>query len=159
METPKPTPEHDWLQRLVGRWTFEADCVMGPDQPPMKTRGTSNVRALGGLWVIADGEGTSPDGDAHHSVLTVGYDPATGRFTGTFIASMMTKLWIYDGAFDGDGRLVLAATGPSFAGEGEALYHDIVEIVNDGHFRFLSRLQGPDGAWAEFMTADYRRAA
>lgn len=159
MDMPKPTPEHAWLERLVGCWTYEADCSMGPGQPPTKTSGRWDVRPLGGFWVIADGEGASPDGETHRSVMTLGYDPQAKRFVGTFIASMMSKLWIYDGAFDDDGRLVLAATGPSFAGEGEALYHDIIEAGEDGRFRFLSRIQGSDGGWTEFMTADYRRAA
>lgn len=158
METPTPTQEHEWLQRLVGRWTYEADCVMGPDQPPEKTSGEWNVRPLGGFWVIADGVGTSPDGETHHSVLTVGHDPQTKRFTGTFIASMMSKLWIYDGEFDSEGRLVLAAMGPSFTGEGEALYHDVIELQGDDRFRFYARVQGADGGWTEFMSADYRRA-
>jgi hypothetical protein len=27
----KPTKEHLWLQRLVGDWTFDGECLMGPD--------------------------------------------------------------------------------------------------------------------------------
>jgi len=37
METPKPQKEHLWLQRLVGEWTVETECQMGPDQPPART--------------------------------------------------------------------------------------------------------------------------
>ena len=33
--TAEPTKEHQWLQQLVGEWTAEMECVMGPDQPPM----------------------------------------------------------------------------------------------------------------------------
>lgn len=157
MEFPKPGPQHEWLQRLVGDWSFEGECIVGPDQPPEKTNGVWRVRPLGGFWVVADGEGTSPDGETHHSILTVGYDEAKGRFAGTFIASMMSKLWIYDGEMDGPEKLVLAATGPSFSGEGEALYHDIIERQGDDAFRFYSQVQGPDGGWTEFMTANYRR--
>lgn len=159
MEFPKPEKEHEWLQRLVGEWSYEADCSMGPGQPPMKTKGVWRIRPLGDFWIVADGEGTSPDGATHHSILTIGFDPQTRRFVGSFIASMMSKFWLYDGALEGDGKLVLAATGPSFTGEGEALYHDIIEISGDGAFRFYSRVQGEDGGWTEFMSADYLRAA
>ena len=159
MDTPKPTKEHEWLQRLVGRWTFEAEFRMAPDQPKVKSTGVWDFRPLGGFWVIADGEGTSPDGgEVHRSIMTIGFDPETGRYVGTFIASAMSKLWIYDGALEGEDRLVLAATGPSFTGEGEALYHDIYEVGADG-FRLISRVQGPGGEWTEFMAADYRPAA
>ena len=159
MEIPPPRPEHEWLQRLLGDWSFEADFVMDPNRPPEKSTGRWVIRPLGALWIIAEGEGGSPEGETHNTIMTVGFDPAAGRFVGTFIASVMTKLWLYDGALEGDSRLVLAATGPSFASEGEALYQDIFEIVDEGRFRFSSRLQGPDGSWTEFMTADYRRAA
>jgi hypothetical protein len=48
----KPQKQHDWLQKLVGDWTLEADA--GADG---KTTGTEHVRSLGGLWVVCEGEG------------------------------------------------------------------------------------------------------
>jgi Protein of unknown function (DUF1579) len=33
----EPQAEHQWLQQLAGDWTTEAECAMGPDQPPTKT--------------------------------------------------------------------------------------------------------------------------
>lgn len=32
----EPQKEHEWLNKLVGNWTFEAECFMGPGQPTMK---------------------------------------------------------------------------------------------------------------------------
>lgn len=64
--------EHLWLQKLVGDWDFEAECMMGPDEPPTKTRSSNVVRSLGGLWTLIEGEGESPDGTLVKSVLTLG---------------------------------------------------------------------------------------
>lgn len=61
MET-KPQTEHEWLQRLVGEWTAEMEYVMGPSQPPMKSRGAESVRSIGGLWTLGEGSGEMPDG-------------------------------------------------------------------------------------------------
>jgi hypothetical protein len=36
-----------WLQQLVGEWSFEAECITGPDQPPDKHSGTESVRSIG----------------------------------------------------------------------------------------------------------------
>src|SRR4051794_26243646 len=111
--------EHRWLDRLDGEWTSEMECVMGPGQPPMTTRGTESVRSLGGLWTIGEGE-MSEDGTSR-SVMTLGYDPRDGRFVGTFVASMMTYLWSYRGSLDESGKvLALEAEGPSFTDEGMA---------------------------------------
>lgn len=156
----QPTAEHQWLQKLVGNWTCESECSMGPDQPPMKTSGTETVRSLGGLWTI--GEGVMGTGEeAGSSVMILGFNPRTKRFVGSFVASMMTHLWPYDGALDESGRtLVLDSEGPSFTGDGStAKYQDVIEFIDDDHRTLSSRVLLPDGTWQHFMTAHYRRVA
>ena len=159
MPCPKvePQKEHAWLQRLVGEWSFEGECSMGPDQPAMKSTGSTRIRSLGGLWILCDGQSEAPDGTPVESVITLGYDPAKQRFVGTFIASMMTHLWPYEGSLRGD-VLTLDSEGPSFSGDGSMVkYQDIVEIKDDNHWILKSRMPGEDGKWLEFMTAHYRR--
>lgn len=155
---PESQREHRWLEKLVGAWTIEMECVMGPDQPPSRSQGTEIVRSLGGLWTVGESDGPTPDGGTMKSIMTLGYDPARGRFVGTFIASVMTHLWIYNGALDADERvLTLDAEGPSFTGEGTAKYQDIIEFLEDDHRVMRSQLLGDDGTWTQFMTAHYRR--
>lgn len=48
-----------WLQKLVGEWTCETEVTMGSDQPVEKATGTEQVRSIGGLWVLAEGQGES----------------------------------------------------------------------------------------------------
>lgn len=154
----KPQQEHRWLDKLIGDWTCEMECRMGPDQPPTTSRGTESVRSLGGLWTIGEGEGELPEGGTMNSVMTLGYDPKAGRYVGTFIASVMTHLWTYSGSVDESGRvLALDAEGPSFTGEGTAKYQDRIEIVDDDHRIMTSQMLGDDGEWHRFMTAHYRR--
>ena len=47
---------------------------------------------------IGEGEGECPDGTMAKSIITLGYDPEKQRFVGTFVASMTTHLWPYDGS-------------------------------------------------------------
>ena len=156
----QPQKEHLWLGRLVGEWTFEAECSMGPDQPAMTSKGKESVRSLGGLWTVGHGEGEMPgNGGICHSIMTLGYDPQLKRFVGTFVASVMTGLWVYNGSLDADQKvLTLDTEGPSFAGDGTmAKYQDIIEFVSDDHRRLSSQMQGSDGQWIGFMKAEYRR--
>jgi hypothetical protein len=156
MHKPEPQKEHQWLQRLLGNWTFEGDATMGPDQPPMKFSGTERVRALGDVWVIAEGEGAMPGGGSSSSMMTLGYDPKKQRFTGTYLGSMMTSLWIYDGTLDGD-RLVLDTEGPGMSDGTTARYRDTITL--DGDQRTLtSEIQGDDGGWTQIMKMTYTRA-
>ena len=60
-----------------------------------------------------------PDGKPSTMIVTLGFDPEKKRFMGTFIGSMMTHLWIYDGELDTAGKvLTLNAEGPSMLGGG-----------------------------------------
>jgi hypothetical protein len=155
----QPRKEHAWLQRIVGEWTYEGECLMGPDQPPMKSTGSESVRSLGGLWVVGEGRGEMPDGGPATTIITLGYDPQKARFVGTFVGSMMTNLWVYDGELDAAERvLTLEADGPTFTDpNATAKYRDVVELVSDDHRILRSLVLGENGEWHQFMTAHYRR--
>lgn len=155
----EPQTEHRWLQKLIGEWTFEHEALMPDGQPPMRMQGTESVRSLGGLWILAEGQGPMPDGSPASMLMTLGYDPQRQRFVGTWVGSMMTYLWIYDGELDAAGRvLTLNAEGPGMSGDGKMVkYQDIIEIVSDDHRIMRSRALGEDGSWRQFLTAHYRR--
>lgn len=160
MEIPKPGKEHQWLQQLVGEWTFEAECQMGPDQPPMISTGTEVVRSLGGLWTVGEGANEMPGGGGiSHSIMTLGFDPVSKRFVGSFIASVMTHLWPYNGTLDAAERvLTLDSEGPGFFGDGgNAKYQDMIEIIDENNRTLSSQCLGPDGQWIPFMKSHYRR--
>lgn len=157
MENAKPELEHLWLKKLTGSWTYESEGFMGPDQPPIKSVGKENVRSLNDLWFIGEGESTMPDGNPATMILTVGYNPETKRYIGTWIGSMMTTLWIYDGFVEGN-TLNLDAEGPSMAGDGKtAKYRDSIEFVDDDHRILRSQMLAEDGSANLFMTAHYKR--
>jgi hypothetical protein len=154
----RPQREHGWLDKLIGEWAGETECSMGPDQPASKSRGTEVVRSLGGLWIVAEGEGEMPGGGTAKSVMTLGYDPQGRRYVGTFIASVMTHLWVYNGSLDAAERvLTLDTEGPDFSRREMAKYKDVIEFVDDDHRVLTSQALGDDGNWHQFMTAHYRR--
>ena len=157
----EPQAEHRWLQKLVGEWTFDVEAMMEPGQPPETFTGTERVRSLGDLWFLAEGEGEMPGGGTATTLMTLGFDPQRMRFVGTWIGSMMTHLWVYDGALDADRRvLTLEAEGPGMAGDGRmATYRDVIELKSDNHRVLTSHVLGDDGRWQQFMTAHYRRTA
>lgn len=157
----QPQKEHEWLHQIVGDWKGEGEAVMGPDQPAVKWTSTETVRSLGGLWVIAEGKGEMPGGGVSQSVMTLGFDPRTGRYAGTFVGSMMTHLWVYDGVRDEGGTvLTLNTEGPAMTPDAPlAKYKDVIEIKSADERTLTSLIQGADGEWTQFMTATYRRAS
>lgn len=153
--------EHRWLGRLVGEWTYEMEADMPPGESKHVERGSDSVRSLGGVWIVCEARSETPGGGGStDSVMSLGYDPAKGRFVGTFIGSMMPHLWLYDGELDAAANLLtLYSEGPSFTTEGEtAMYRDTIELKSDDHRVMTSSYQGDDGSWTQFMTVHYRRA-
>jgi hypothetical protein len=154
----EPRKEHQWLGRMAGEWTYEMEAEGEPGEPPIKDSGTESVRSLGGVWVMCEAHGAMPDGSDVTSIMTLGYDPERGRFVGTFIGSMMTYLWIYEGGLDPAGKvLTLDAEGPAYTGEGMMRYRDTIEFESDDHRVQTSSYQRGDGGWHRFMTTHYRR--
>lgn len=154
----EPQKEHLWLRKFIGEWAFESDCNMGPDQPPGKFTGTESVRAIGDLWIVGESTGEMPGGGTATMLLTVGFDPARGKYVGSWIGSMMAMQWVYEGWVEGN-TLTLQATGPNMCSPsgGTATFQDITEFKSDDHRAFSSRMKGDDGNWNTFMTANYRR--
>lgn len=158
MMPEQPQQQHAWLQKLVGEWTYESQAMMGPDQPDETFTGTESVRSLGGLWVIAEGQGEMCGGGDMITIMTLGYNLQTQRYSGTWVGSMMTYLWVYDGELDATGQvLTLNSEGPAMSGDGMTQYKDVIEFKSDDHRVMTSHLMGDDGQWQQFMTAHYRR--
>jgi hypothetical protein len=155
----EPQKEHQWLEKLVGEWTSEMEASMAPDKPPEKFVGTDSGRSIGGVWVALEGRGPMPGGGTAITIMTLGYDPTKKKYVGTFIGSMMTYLWVYEGELDASGKkLVLNAEGPHFVEAGKmAKYRDTIEFLSDDHRTLTSHMLGDDGQWNHFMTAHYRR--
>ncbi|WP_026602728.1 DUF1579 domain-containing protein [Methylomonas sp. 11b] len=151
--------EHEWLQQLLGEWTYVSECVTEPGQPPEKFEGTESVRSLGGLWLLCEGCGEMPGGGTATMLMTLGYDARQQRFVGTWIGSMMTHLWIYDGALDANGTvLTLNTEGPCCASEGKlAKQRDVISLQSPQQRLLTSYLLDDEGQWQLFMTAQYRR--
>lgn len=146
--------EHRWLQRLVGRWRYAGEMMGQPGEPWASEQGRETTRAIGEAWVQLEWQA---DGADHIGLLTLGFDPASDRFVGTFISSQDTTLWVYDGHLDESKRvLTLGTTGPGMEPGTTAPYEDIIEFAEDGTRWFRSRMQGPEG-WVEFQRMRYER--
>jgi hypothetical protein len=155
----EPQKEHAWLQKLVGEWAFDVEATMEPGCAPGHFQGTESVRSIGGLWIVAEGKGEMPGGGTATSMMTLGYDPQKKRYLGTWIGSMMTHLWIYDGALDAAEKvLTLDTEGPDMTAEGKLTkFKDVFEVKSDDHRVLTSYMLGTNGEWHHFMTAHYRR--
>lgn len=153
-----PQVQHQWLDKFIGKWTSASEYQSEPNGEPSKSTGTEIVRSIGGLWIVAEGESDMPDGGAGQTMMTLGFDSQLDRFVGTFIGSMMTHMWIYNGSLDATQKvLTLDTEGQNFTQTAIAKYQDIIEFVSDDYRVMKSQILMEDGTWNHFMTAHYRR--
>ena len=118
MMNAEPLKEHRWLEGLVGDWTYESEPCGVPGQEPAKFTGTESVRSMGGLWVVGESQSQMPGGGPAQMMITLGFDPGRKRFIGTWVGSMMTNMWVYEGERRGrqvDGVHVGALSAPEMS--------------------------------------------
>ena len=155
---PKPVAQHEWLKKFVGEWEMTTECHMEPDKPPTKGGGTETVRSLGGFWIVADGKGEMMGSKAEY-LMTLGFDPTTGKYIGTWVDSMTGLLWKYTGSVDETGKiLTLESEGPSpMNPEKTTKFHDVTEFKSDDHRLFTSSVLGEDGKWVVMARGEAKR--
>ncbi|MGI8602057.1 MAG: DUF1579 domain-containing protein [Verrucomicrobiales bacterium] len=155
---PPPVKEHAWLQQFAGEWESDVEIFMEPGKPPMKAHGIENARMIGGFWVVADGKGEMMGMPFIHQ-LTLGYDPEQKKYVGTWIDSMSSYLWKYQGSVDASGKkLTLETEGPCPMAPGKlSKFKEITEFKSNDHKVFKSEMLGDDGKWRTVVTVDSRR--
>lgn len=156
-QMPKPTKEHEWLQKFVGNWTSETSIHMEPGKPPMKAEGSETVKSLG-FWIVSEGK-SDMMGQPFLFTLTLGYDPEAKSYTGTWIDSMNSFLWQYKGTVDKSGKtLTLESEGPCPMLPGKMYkFKEVTEFKSDDERTFTSSMQGDDGKWITLATGVSKR--
>ncbi len=98
----EPEEAHRWLEQMLGDWQVR---TAGSDgEPDGSGPWTEHVRSLHGLWIVCEGQGTMPGGSFGETLMTLGYNPETKRYIGTWVGSMLTHMWVYDGELDAEGK-------------------------------------------------------
>lgn len=151
---PKPTPEHAWLQQLVGEWEAEGECWMEPGKPPTKSKGRDTVRAIGGFWAQATFEGDFV-GQPFTGVMTLGYDPEQKRYIASWTDSMTPMLWQYTGKVEGN--VLTLETEGTCPGDGKlSKFRERIEILSKDR-RTLTSEREVDGKWVTCVKFTFTR--
>ncbi len=142
-----------WLEKITGDWTYEAELVVDPNQPPMKGKGTESGRVDGNQAILEGRQETMT------TKFTISFDPATKTFSASFTASTMPEPWMYKGTLDEAGKiLTLKSKGPHPADPNkQANYRTFIEVRDEDHKTVHSDIE-MDGKWITFETYRYSRA-
>jgi Protein of unknown function (DUF1579) len=157
-ELPQPQKEHRWLQQLAGEWEAEVSMYMEPGQPPQKSKATESVRTVGGFWTVAEEKGQFM-GAPFNAFMTLGYDTDKEKFVATWVDSMASNLWKYEGTLDAAGKVLTLESEGRCPQLGGKLIHvrEVLEVKSKNHKVFTSSMLGDDGKWITTVVVDARR--
>ncbi len=152
---PLPGPEHQVLADNVGTWEASIEIHPSPGAPAITSKGAVRSRlACGGMWLISDflNETTGFEG---HGIC--GYDPAKGKYVGTWVDPMRTFIALSEGSWDPVSRAMTMwyeASGP----QGSKLrWREVTETLGPDTQVWRQYMMGADGQEFESMTVTYRR--
>jgi hypothetical protein len=153
-----PGAAHKALEPLVGDWSIESKMWMSPDAPPMETKATTKTRwILGGRFVQDDFTGEFM-GKPMQGLGITGYDNLRQKYTGIWMDSGGTAIFISEGTVSADGKL-FTFTGKSddpMTGEKDKPLKFTIQIVNhDKHVFEMFDLSG--GKSTKMMQMTYTR--
>ncbi len=123
-EAPKPGPEHEVLQKMVGDWTLVMK--MGDAE----SKGTTNYKMeLGGLWLVGNLEAELFGAKFTGKGLDT-YDPVRKKYVGMWVDSMSTRPMMLEGDFDKATKtLTMVGEGPGM--DGKATKYKSVSMMPD----------------------------
>ena len=156
MQMPVPAKEHEWLQKFVGEWETDIEVYMEPGKSPMKSKGSHHDHMVGGFWLLSEGRNHEVP---YHFVLTLGYNAQLSKYVGTWIDTMTSHIWKYQGTVNAAGNiLTLETEGPSpMSPDKISKFREVTEFKNKDHRFFTSSMLGADGKWNTVITVSSRR--
>ena len=101
-----PGAPHKMLANLAGTWITKTRAWMEPDKPPMEGTGTCEQRMLfEGRYLQQEYTGEMT-GSPFIGINVLGYDNHTKKYVSTWIDSMSTGIYFFEGTGSADGKTI-----------------------------------------------------
>jgi Protein of unknown function (DUF1579) len=157
------TAQHAVLARDAGTWDATVACFRaGPDTTPELFQGVeTNTVMAGGLWVLSDFRGEFA-GQPFQGRGQTGYDAKTGKYVGTWVDSMTSRLTLLEGTFDERAQVLSMLCDGVDPATGAAIKmkHVTAYKADGSRIHTMSILpEGADGPPIKVMEIAYTRRA
>ncbi|MEW6668768.1 MAG: DUF1579 domain-containing protein [Thermodesulfobacteriota bacterium] len=145
-----PGAPHKLLERMAGSWTTQSRCWMEPDKPAMESAGTSEQKMLlGGRYLRQEFNGDMM-GSPFSGIGFTGYDNHTKKYLTTWMDSMSTGIFLFEGTASRDGKTITQEAHYDDPVKGPMTWLCMTRFVDDNTLEF--EMYGtPDGGKEEKM--------
>ena len=145
-----PGEPHKTLGNLAGSWTTKTTAWMDSDKPPMEGTGTCEQKMLlDGRYLQQEYTGEMM-GSPFTGINLIGYDNHTKKYVSTWIDSMSTGIYYFEGTGSADGRTITQESSYDDPVRGSMVWRSVTRIVDDNKVEYEMFLT-PKGGKEEKM--------
>jgi hypothetical protein len=131
-----PGDQHKILSSLEGSWTTRTRGWMEPDKPPMESTGTCEQKMiLGGRYLQQEYTGDMM-GEKFSGVNLIGYDNFTKKYVSTWIDSMSTGIYCFEGIASADGKTITQENSYEDPVKGPATWKSVSRIIDNNTMEY-----------------------
>jgi hypothetical protein len=156
-EKAKLGAPHKMLASLVGSWTTKTTSWIGPDQPAMESTGTCEQKLLlGGRYLQQEYSGEMM-GDTFTGINLIGYDNHTKKYVSTWIDSMSTGIYFFEGTASDDGKTITQESCLDDPVRGPIVWRSVTTIVDNNTMKYEMYITPKEGAEEKVMVMTVTR--
>ncbi len=146
-----PGDPHKRLASMVGSWTTKTKAWMEPDKPPMEGQGTCEQKMLlDGRYLQQEYTGDMM-GEPFTGINLIGYDNHTKKYVSTWIDSMSTGIYYFEGTASPDGKTITQESRYDDPVRGPTTWQSITRIVDDNTLEYEMYLTSKGGKKEKMM--------
>jgi Protein of unknown function (DUF1579) len=140
-----PSAPHKVLASMAGTWTTKTRAWMEPDKPPMEGTGTCQQKMiLEGRYLQQEYTGEMM-GDRFTGVNLVGYDNHKKKYVSTWIDSISTGIYCFEGTASADGKTITQESSYDDPVRGPTTWQSITRIVDENTLEYEMYLTSKGG--------------
>ncbi len=152
-----PGAPHKLLARMAGSWNTRTKSWTGSDQPPTESKGTCELKMLfDGRYLQQECSGEMM-GSPFSGVGVTGYDNHTKKFVSTWMDSMSTGIYFFEGIGSTDGKSFTQESRYDDAVQGPMKWRAVTKLVDDNTFVFEMYGAHKKGKEDKMMEMTYTR--
>ena len=152
-----PGAPHELLASMTGSWNTRTKTWMEPGNPPMESNGTCEQRMLlGGRYLQQEFTGDMM-GTTFNGIGITGYDNHKERFVSTWMDSMSTGIFFFEGTAGPDGRTITQTCRYDDPVKGPVKWRSVTKIVDHNTHLFEMFITDKSDKEEKMMEITYTR--
>jgi hypothetical protein len=152
-----PGKPHELLAKLTGSWITKTRAWMEPDKPPMEGTGICEQKMLlDGRYLQQEYAGEMT-GNTFTGINLIGYDNHTKKYVSTWIDSMSTGIYYFEGTGNTDGKTITQECSYDDPVRGPTVWRSVTNIVDNNTLEYEMYITSKEGKEEKMMEMTVRR--